>query len=229
MYPAIVPRLSNGGKELGAFPLLLIIVSYPRAETSQRAKPRQKRRGGSRPELCDVYHRDRTVENRYLDRGKKARQQLGLHVTARAICHPALPICGSYLLSRCRGQGYFGPMPARSYRRAPSVLSSSYPSWNKFNGQWLSRRQSKRCAASPLRRDGIRLPALSRIEKNSPTFQLYRTKISSTRNLNVYNFLFLTIRSLSSILLKNSRIERVTKTNSFPSNLRWINKNRTTI
>lgn len=45
MYPAIVPRLSNGGKELGAFPLLLIIVSYPRAETSQRAKPRQKRRG----------------------------------------------------------------------------------------------------------------------------------------------------------------------------------------
>lgn len=147
MYPTIVPRLSNGGKELGVFPLLLIIVSYPRAETSQRAKPRQKRRGGSRPELCDVYHRDRTVENRYLDRGKKARQQLGLHVTARAICHPALPICGSYLLSRCRGQGYFGPMPARSYRRAPSVLSSSYPSWNKFNGQWLSRRQSKRCAS----------------------------------------------------------------------------------
>lgn len=76
-YTIIVPRLSNGRKESETFPLLLIIVSYPRAETSQRAKPRrtQKRggRGGeSRPELCDVYHRDRTVENRYLDRGKKS-------------------------------------------------------------------------------------------------------------------------------------------------------------
>lgn len=94
------------------------------------------------------------MENRYLDRRKKARQQLGLHEAARAICHPALPICDSYLLSWCRGQRYFGPMPARSYRSAPSVLSSSYPSWNKFNGQWLSRRQSNvlgapsRCVAS---------------------------------------------------------------------------------
>lgn len=71
--------------------------NLPTRETAAEAA------GESRPEFCDVYHRDRTVENRYLDRGKKARQQLGLHVTARAICHPALPICGSYLLSWCRG------------------------------------------------------------------------------------------------------------------------------
>lgn len=111
------------------------------------------------------------MENRYLDRRKKARQQLGLHEAARAICHPALPICDSYLLSWCRGQGYFGPMPARSYRSAPSVLSSSYPSWNKFNGQWLSRRQSNVLGAPP---GALRRVAFATPSKLGLTFRFFR-------------------------------------------------------
>lgn len=75
-------------------------------EESEEEEEEEETRGQS---SGDVYHRDRTVENRYLDRGKKARQQLGLHVAARAICHPALPICDWYLLSWCRGRGLLWP------------------------------------------------------------------------------------------------------------------------